>query len=138
MKKLIAAAILSVIAAGATAGNASACFWPFCCHKCTVKIRPYNAFTPACCGTMYCDGCMPMQSHCPSQACYGNTGCEPGQLPPPAGATVPGQAPAPLPRATTTQVMPQGIAYPNGQQYYPAQQYPGYNYPVQLAPNGGR
>ena len=118
MKKLIAAAVLSVIAAGVTAGNASA-FWPFCCHKGTIKVRPYNAFTPACFGTMYCDGCMPMQARFPN---CDQGGCAVGQLPGSIGVPATVQAPAALGQPTTAQIMPQGQLI----------------YPGQFAPNAGR
>jgi hypothetical protein len=41
-----------------------------CHHCCDIKIccRPYNAFSPICCGNLFCDGC------CPSP-CGGAVGC---------------------------------------------------------------
>src|SRR6516165_11282557 len=60
MKRLFAAAILSVVTVGGTTGSASA----WCidhlfhhCHHCCTKIccKQYNAFSPPC-----CEGVMPM------------------------------------------------------------------------------
>jgi hypothetical protein len=62
MRKLLITAVLSLAGVGLTTGQASAWIFRNCCHKkcCTsLCIRAYNAFSPTCFGTMYCDGCFP-------------------------------------------------------------------------------
>ena len=65
MKKIIALGLLALIAVGYDAGRASA-WWPWfggcCSNKCTttISLKQYNAFTPICCGSLYCDGCCPL------------------------------------------------------------------------------
>jgi hypothetical protein len=62
MKKLLFVALLSLAGVGLTSGQASA--WLFCHHCCsgsaTLCIKPYNAFSPSCFGTIACDGCFPV------------------------------------------------------------------------------
>lgn len=70
-----------------------------CCGKCcsTICVRPYNAFSPCCSGTIFCDGCMPLGSPgCGQPACgcpspgvlnyQGVPGCAEQTAPPPAAA----------------------------------------------------
>lgn len=114
MKKLFALGFLSLAALGLATEQASAwwpCFPLFNCDKCsscttTIKLRQFNAFTPICSGSLYCDGCAPMSLSCcrpgmdgpalfgPNcmQNCYGgfcaangDAACL-GQLPAPMGA----------------------------------------------------
>src|SRR5215212_5242601 len=66
MKRLILSAILGVAALGLSAGTVQAgpCGF-FGCRKCcgcgaTFCVRQYNAFSPVCSGTLYCDGINPM------------------------------------------------------------------------------
>jgi hypothetical protein len=117
MKKIYAAAFLSLAVLGGSSGQAQA--WGLCgscrccCYKYSVCCKPYNAFSPICYGKLYCDGCCPA----PPPACpgaqgphcmAGGCGCDAGtlgSLPPSAmhqggpafnGAPLPnGTAPAP-------------------------------------------
>ena len=61
MKRFLLAAVLSVGAFALAGGQASA--FPLrckCYNKCcTFCVKPYNAFSPVCCGTLFCDGCCP-------------------------------------------------------------------------------
>jgi hypothetical protein len=60
MKRLLFAAVLSVAGAVLTTGQASAGLFNKCCGcTTTICIRPYNAFSPVCCGALACDGCFP-------------------------------------------------------------------------------
>jgi hypothetical protein len=77
MKKLFVSALLAVSACGLAAAPAFAhAFGLFTCGNCckgccTFCVRQYNAFSPACCGSICCDGCPPF--------CYG--GGPPGPNP---------------------------------------------------------
>jgi len=64
MKKLLAAALCSVITLFAWSSQASAgIFNCGCCNKCgTFCVRPYNAFSPVCYGTVTCAGVNPLCS----------------------------------------------------------------------------
>src|SRR5262249_2617705 len=114
MKKLFAAALLSCAIVGATTSQASAWGCWRCCNSCYAKIcvRPYNAFTPTCFGTITCIGCNPVNFGGPmggmGPACGGGScgpscysGCDGGYLgtlPPPAPGSRPGFcAPHPKP-----------------------------------------
>jgi hypothetical protein len=66
MKKLLTVAALtlglaSLVAPRASAGFCCGCFH-HCCHDCcaTICCKQYNAFTPACFGTICCNGCCPI------------------------------------------------------------------------------
>lgn len=86
MKKLLSTAVLALVVSGVmTAPSfAGCCFgllYKHCgCCGCGAKfcVRQYNAFSPVCSGTVFCDGC------CPFGACggggYGGYGgmCGPG------------------------------------------------------------
>jgi hypothetical protein len=80
MKKLLPISILALASLWMTPGTSSAggsfglftqtSCWPFSCiagcgccgSKCcsTICVKPYNAFSPTCSGTLYCDGFCPM------------------------------------------------------------------------------
>jgi hypothetical protein len=116
-------------------------------HCCDMKIccRQYNAFTPVCFGSMFCDGCCPNFGCAQPQPCgpvCGAWGCGdfaggmspagiPG-LPPgaiPVGAPVPQGAP--LPTGPVTPPVINNTAQFGGPMYYgvqPAGFYPGYGY----------
>jgi hypothetical protein len=73
MKKLLPSAVLALVVSGLVTAQSQAgcCFGLFpkmcgCCG-CGAKfcVRQYNAFSPVCCGTVFCDGC------CPFGACGG-------------------------------------------------------------------
>jgi len=78
MKKIFALFVSSLALVAAAAGSASA-WCNDCCGKCcaTICLRPYNAFTPVCCGSLCCDGCASMM--------FGGM-----YLPNPCGAGLPG------------------------------------------------
>ncbi len=120
--------------------STSAQAWPFhhCCgcrhHCCEMHIccRPYNAFTPICCGNLFCDGCCPnpcaAASGCcamPSYGCgmpapcmggfdgCGYGACVPGACD--AGPMMPPSLPpvgAPLPPGPATPVAPTPTTMP--------------------------
>jgi hypothetical protein len=78
MKKVLSIGVLTLASLWLTPGASSAggtfgyftqaSCWPFnCCAGCkccssTLCIKPYNAFSPTCSGTMYCDGFCPLGS----------------------------------------------------------------------------
>lgn len=143
MKKLLPAAILALIVSGVMTSESFAwgcCFGLIphrgCCGCCGCGaqfcVRQYNAFSPVCCGTVFCDGCCPFGAGgggyggCGMGAmggmmpfagtmggCCGPGGCGNGaylgSLPPAdaaAGAAVAPSAPAdPLPSGTTSQLV---------------------------------
>jgi hypothetical protein len=157
MKKLLSAAVLSLLAVGLNTGSASAwTLFHHCCQSCTkVCITPYNAFSPVCFGTLSCNGCIPMTGGCgpglPSspyapfgdmegggESC-GGLGClpAPGSLltaPPSSGsgsgaATPPGNFQAPQPQPLPNNTTSQ--MWPNPMQYNSVQwagYRQGYNY----------
>jgi hypothetical protein len=122
-----------------------------CCSKCTFCVRPYNAFTPVCCGNITCMGCMPFApqsnyggfgySDCAGSGCAADYGGETivGQvrtLPPltlPGGTPTAQPAPAPAPGqqpAITTPVPGTSLApNPSGavQANYRPTSVPAYN-----------
>ncbi len=151
MRKLLLVAALSAGAIALTAGQASAFFGLFkhCCGKNCANfcVKPYNAFSPVCFGSLCFDGCgpcftqspgpppgyqYPHDAHCHDGACY------PDHLPPhhatvqPGGNTAaPGAgapqfmppAPTPVPNGAGAHLMPywapvQPVNYPYG--YVPA------------------
>jgi hypothetical protein len=65
MKKLLLSAFLGLAAVALTPALSQAgTFGLFycghcCCSQCNFCVRPYNAFTPVCCGNITCMGCMP-------------------------------------------------------------------------------
>jgi hypothetical protein len=120
------------------------------CYSTVITCRPYNAFTPVCCGSLVCDGCCPFGSpNLPSgvacspmmgnpllgmnhdMAAFNSVYQQPMMVPAPAGA-LPAQ---PMPTNLQTQA-PMGYPLqPTGYQqgyypmYYPMvpqQQFPGY------------
>lgn len=151
MKRFLLAAVLSVGTLALTSGQASA--FPFrckCYNKCcTFCVKPYNAFSPVCCGTLFCDGCCP-QFGCKTQQFPAGPCCEAGhpdgacadgscgggapwsgpaylpsasgpgvQLPAMTGPASDGQLPIP---STTPFQPPSPLPLPNGtgaQSYYP-------------------
>jgi hypothetical protein len=67
--KILAPTFLSLIGWAVSAGSASAWeLFPCCFHRhySVIICRPYNAFTPICCGNMVCDGCCPSPFSCGS------------------------------------------------------------------------
>jgi hypothetical protein len=72
MKKLFSSALLSLVVSGLAAvpsfaGCTFGLFPHSCgCCGCGAKfcVRQYNAFSPVCCGTVFCDGCCPFGSGC--------------------------------------------------------------------------
>jgi|SRR5215813_11609411 len=121
MKRFLLAAILSVGAVAITSGQASARLLKCRCYNkcCTVCCKPYNAFSPSCCGWINFDGCCPQfgcnqgppqggfDQYCGDGGC-GDGGCVAGNLPGgfggpeyvpsqggPAGPPQNGQLPAP-------------------------------------------
>jgi len=114
MRKFLLAAALSAGALGLNVGQASAGLFRCCCYRkcCTFYCKPYNAFSPCCCGSVCFNGCCPIQQQpcpppCPPATCCADScgGCGgPGFLPgAPTGPTM-GTPP------TTT---------PGGQQFTP-------------------
>jgi hypothetical protein len=69
MKKLYLASLLS-LALLALASSQSFAWFGRCSQCCTcLCIRPYNAFSPCCSGSLCCDGCMPLsRPECPPPA----------------------------------------------------------------------
>jgi hypothetical protein len=70
MKKLFVLGILSLGALGMAAQDSAAgLFHRWCCghhcghHSLKICVRPYNAFTPICSGTLNCVGCNPFTMH---------------------------------------------------------------------------
>lgn len=84
MKKLLFAALLSLAGVGLGTGQASA--WLFCHHCCsgsaTLCVKPYNAFSPSCFGTIACDGCFPVNFGHHGPYPPGGPGGGPGCCPP--------------------------------------------------------
>ena len=145
MRKLLLAAALSAGALCLNVGQASAGLFRCCCYKkcCTFCVKPYNAFSPVCFGSLCFDGCCPSPQGCcnqgpPPGACCGDPcggcGAGPGFLPggPPAPTT--GMPPAATqggPQFTppAPQQLPQGTgarAYPAPRSFLPPVQPVGY------------
>jgi hypothetical protein len=67
MKKVLLSAMLGLAAVtltpppshAGTFGLITGCGSCGCCGGCNFCVRPYNAFTPVCCGNITCMGCMP-------------------------------------------------------------------------------
>jgi hypothetical protein len=129
-------------------------------HCCDMRIccRPYNAFTPFCCGTMHCDGCCPLPcaqaSGCaampsygcdmPAPVCGGFAGaCAPGYGSPAMGGSMPVNLPPAMPMPSgvpvplnpnVPPVLNHTAQYANPAMYYgvqPVGYYPGYYYGYQ-------
>jgi hypothetical protein len=73
MKNLLTSAVLALAVSGfVTASSFAGCTFGLCTHHgcgccgCGAKfcVRQYNAFSPVCCGTVFCDGCCPFGSGC--------------------------------------------------------------------------
>lgn len=84
MKKLLTLALLSLGLLALNSGQASAIFFFHRCHKCcaTICCKPYNAFTPTCTGTLFCNGCCPIgfggPGHGPGPGADWGPGCTDG------------------------------------------------------------
>src|SRR3954447_10347458 len=87
MKRFLLATVVSVAALALPSGQASAGHHHHCYDKCcTFCCKPYNAFSPICCGTLFCDGCCPQfgcQMHQPpgGPGPYAGGGCPDGVCP---------------------------------------------------------
>jgi hypothetical protein len=170
MKKMLPTALAALALMGLPARPASAHTFGLFPHSCgcgscgcNFCIRPYNAFSPVCCGTVYCDGCTPFGCGAPGCLPYsGFPGCGPGgccdggivSQPMPTGASqmyptgaVPAMPVAPVPQALPNP-LPKGppaasagfgqpgiypVSYSPG--YYPAYGY-GYGYVPQMPAYG--
>jgi hypothetical protein len=85
MKKLLPSAILALVVSGVVTSQSfgwGCCFGLIPHHGCgccgcgaQFCVRQYNAFSPVCCGTIYCDGCSPFG---PPGGGYGGCGMGPG------------------------------------------------------------
>src|SRR5262249_42641279 len=75
---LLSAAVLTLNSPAAQAGIIKRCLGRDCC-KCSMSlcVRPYNAFSPVCCGCLTCMGCCPFTG-----GMDGGMGC--GPMGPPA------------------------------------------------------
>jgi hypothetical protein len=80
MKKVLSIGVLTLASLWLTPGASSAggtfglftqaSCWPFnCCASCkccsTICVKPYNAFSPTCSGTLFCDGFCPLGNPSP-------------------------------------------------------------------------
>jgi hypothetical protein len=94
MKNLLTSALLAVAASAFVAAPSFAgCCFGLCykhcgCCGCGAQfcVRQYNAFSPVCCGTVFCDGCCPFGSG----GGYGGYGPGYGGCGPCAGGMCPG------------------------------------------------
>lgn len=71
MKKFLITSLICLMVLGIGTGTERAFgfFRWLKCHRCNkfsthITIRPYNAFTPICSGSLFCDGCSPFQGGC--------------------------------------------------------------------------
>jgi hypothetical protein len=73
-RALLALSVLTLAAAPSFAWGTFGLFphCGHCCNKCNFCVRPYNAFSPVCSGTICCDGCFPFGGGYP-----GGGGCSP-------------------------------------------------------------
>ncbi len=150
MKKLTLAAILSLAVAAVWTTPSPA--WTFglivhhgCCgcgcHGCGFNIccRPYNAFTPVCCGTLCCDGCCPinMGGGCgpamagPCGPCDGGACGAPGLGALPAVGSLPSTDCAPIASSMPTASPSNGMNPAVPSAAYATSFYPGYVYGMQ-------
>jgi hypothetical protein len=96
MKKLLPAALLALAVSGFVAAPSFAGtfgLFPHCgCCGCGAKfcVRQYNAFSPVCCGTIFCDGCCPFGNGCGYGGYGGYGGCGFGGCGPCDGGMCPG------------------------------------------------
>lgn len=117
MKKLLPSAALALVvsafvSATSFAGHTFGLFYHHGCCNCGAKfcVRQYNAFSPVCSGTVFCDGCCPFgpsgcgyggNGGCANGACgvpfMGNLGCGDGSC----LGSLPPSEPAPNAPATT-------------------------------------
>lgn len=70
-RNLFTLGLLSLVALGLLTSEAPAYWWRFCCCKspcCTITIKPYNAFSPVCCGSSVLYGGCPQSSWTPTTA----------------------------------------------------------------------
>jgi hypothetical protein len=85
MKKLLPSAVLALVVSGVLTAQsfAGCCFGLFtnCCGCCGCGakfcVRQYNAFSPVCSGTVFCDGCCPFGA-CGGYGFGGSGGCADG------------------------------------------------------------
>jgi hypothetical protein len=159
MKTMLTAALAALAVMGLSARPASAGAFgliPHCggcgCCGCNFCIRQYNAFSPVCCGTVYCDGCAPLGSCGPGCFNYGGLpasgpwGCLNGscssQLPPggvlPSGPSGPilQTLPNPMPKGPPEASAGYGQPSVYSAGYRPAF-YPGYGYGYAPPPGYG-
>jgi hypothetical protein len=148
-RSLLALTVVALTAAPSFAGRTFGLFvgCGHCCGGCNFCVRPYNAFSPVCSGSICCDGCLPFggggnlglnYSGFPA-GCQAMGECTDGvpmdataQFPFSGQAPAMAQAPTPVPTA-----MQGGAGYPTwnaAMPYNPMQPagyqlpYPGYNY----------
>lgn len=103
MKKLLSSAVLAlIVSAVVTAPSFAGCCFGLAyrhigCCGCGAKfcVRQYNAFSPVCSGTVFCNGCCPFGPSC-GYGGYG-PGPYPGGMCPPGGCGVPFTGVAPCP-----------------------------------------
>src|SRR5262245_56186770 len=112
MKKLYAVAYLSLATLGLASSDAFAAGCcrckckKHCCYSYSICCRPYNAFSPICCGNMCCDGCcgqcqpscgcnLTLGCGCAAGCAGGDCSCL-GQLPAPGPAPVGPGVPSPV------------------------------------------
>jgi hypothetical protein len=89
MKKLLSSAVLALVVSGVvTAQSFAGCCFGLCYRHCgccgcgaSFCVRQYNAFSPVCCGTVFCDGCCPFGNGC-GYGGYGMGPCGPGMCGP--------------------------------------------------------
>jgi len=130
MKKLLFLALVSLGAVGASASDARAWFLHCChnrCNKCTTTItcKPYNAFSPVCCGNLVCDGCCPINcggygphmpsvfgGYCGGPGGFATGSCDFGSLPAPGIVTTMPNGQMMPSQPIITQPVPQGNAGP--------------------------
>jgi hypothetical protein len=89
MRPLFRSALLALagtlaVAAPSFAGKTFGLFTcrRLCCKRCMFCVRPYNAFSPVACGSLFLDGCMPFGQGCgpgggPGMIPYGGMPCGP-------------------------------------------------------------
>jgi hypothetical protein len=123
MKKMLTAAFAALALMGSSARPASAGVFGLIPHTgcgccgCNFCVRQYNAFSPVCCGTVYCDGCCPIG--CGGPGCFNYMGfpsCGPwGNLDSTTCGTTPMTPAVPVP-ATPATPIPQNLpnALPKG------------------------
>lgn len=63
MKKILIAAAMAIVSVEAIQAGSFGLFTCKSCNSCNFVVRPYNAFSPVCSGTIFCDGAMPISSN---------------------------------------------------------------------------